>query len=323
MAVYTHVGLDDLALFLRNYDIGIAVSFKGIAEGVENSNYYLETDKGRFILTLYEKRVNAADLPFFLGLMRHLNGAGVACPSPVPTKSGEALGALNGRPAVIITFLEGVSLDTPRAAHCRALGEGLARMHEAAASFSAERGNDLSVAGWRKLAAAGCARADELRSGLRADIEAELDWLSAAWPSDLPRGVIHADLFPDNVFFLGDRLSGFIDFYFACTDYFAYDFAICLNAWCMNVDGALDQARTQALWDGYETIRGFKPEEKAAMPTLARGAALRFLLTRLCDWFTPVEGALVSPKDPLEYDRKLAFHRQASGLAAYGLEMSE
>ena len=232
MAVYTDVGAEDLARFLAGYDLGELLSYKGIAEGVENSNFLVHTGTGHYILTLYEKRVALADVPFFLGLMEHLHSRGITCPQPVKNRAGRALGELCGRPAAIVTFLDGMWIRRPDARHCAALGAALARLHLAGLDFSGKRKNALSVAGWRRLYEQAADRADTVQRDLRATIEDELKHLEAAWPANLPQGVIHADLFPDNVFFLGDKLSGLIDFYFACTDTLAYDVAICLNAWC-------------------------------------------------------------------------------------------
>ena len=320
MAVYTEVSDEDLTLFLAQYPLGAALSCKGIAEGVENSNYLVGTERGPFILTLYEKRVRAEDLPFFLDLMEHLRTKGLACPQPVRGWDGAVLRDLCGRPAALFTFLEGMwpRLVAPR--HCGPVGEALATLHLAGADFAPRRGNDLSVAGWRDLFHRCRDRADEIQAGLAELIESELEALAAAWPSGLPVGVIHADLFPDNVFFRGDALSGLIDFYFACTDFLAYDLAICLNAWCFEPDGSLNATKARALFAGYQRHRPLTPSELTAMPLLARGAAMRFLLTRLYDWLNRPEGALVTPKDPREYLRKLRFHQSVRGLGCYCLD---
>ena len=320
MAVYTELSDEELDAFLRGYDLGAVVSLKGIAEGVENSNYLLATEKGRFILTLYEKRVDPADLPFFLGLMEHLSRRGITCPLPVADREGRALGRLAGRPAAIITFLDGVSVRRPRADHCGGVGRALAQLHQAADGFALTRANALSVGGWRPLFEMCAGRADEVQAGLGAEIAAELDFLEAHWPAGLPAGIIHADLFPDNVFFLRNRLSGLIDFYFACNDMLAYDLGICLNAWCFEPDGSLNLTKSRALLRGYDDSRSLTPEEIALLPLLARGSSLRFLLTRLYDWLTTPAGALVVKKDPLEYYRKLRFHRGVSDAGAYGLD---
>jgi len=320
MAVYTDVAADELADYLSQYDIGELLSYKGIAEGVENSNFLLHTSTGSFILTLYEKRVAKGDLPFFLGLMTHLAAHGIICPQPVKNRHGEALGALAGRPAAIITFLEGVWPRKPNAAHCAGVGEVLAKMHLAGHDFSMSRANALSVKGWRPLFDAAAARADELQHGLSGFIAAELDYLEGGvWPHDLPRGVIHADLFPDNAFFLGERLSGIIDFTFACNDTLAYDVAICLNAWCFEPDHSFNVTKARAFLNAYARARKLSEAEQDALPLLARGAAIRFLLTRLVDWLNVPPGALVRPKDPLEYVRKLRFHQSVSSVRDYGL----
>jgi homoserine kinase type II len=320
MAVYTDVGVEELAAFLGAYDLGDLLAYKGIAEGVENSNFLLHTSRGYYILTLYEKRVAATDLPFFLGLMEHLAARGLTCPQPVQNRAGETLGRLAGRPAAIVTFLDGMWIRRPSATHCAGLGRALAELHLAGADFGMRRANALSVAGWRALYDTAKGRADTVRGGLAAAIAAELDGLAAAWPGDLPQGVIHADLFPDNVFFLGDRLSGLIDFYFACTDTLAYDVAICLNAWCFEPDHAYNVTKGRALLQAYAAKRALSDAERAALPLLARGAATRFLLTRLVDWLNVPPGALVKPKDPLEYYRKLRFHQAVKSVRDYGID---
>ena len=320
MAVYTEISDDELTAFVAAYDIGHPVSLKGIAEGVENSNYLLQTDRDNYILTVYEKRVSAHDLPFFLGLMDHLAGRGFPCPTPIHGRDGAVLHQVAGKPAAIVSFLEGISVRRPTTEHCAPLGTALAAMHLTGADFSTHRANALSVADWRPLHDRTKADADSVEPGLAANIARELDDIERTWPRDLPSGVIHADLFPDNVFFLQDRLSGVIDFYFACNDYYAYDIAVCLNAWCFETDGSFNTTKAKALLAAYRKKRPITPEELEALPILARGAALRFLLTRLYDWFNQVPGALVLPKDPLEYWGKLHFHRGVDGPGAYGLE---
>jgi homoserine kinase type II len=323
MAVYTDVAADELAEFLSVYDLGEVLSYKGIAEGVENSNFLLHTARGSFILTLYEKRVEKNDLPFFLALMTHLAASGINCPQPVTNKNGEALGSLCGRPAAIITFLEGIWPRKPNATHCAGVGQALAKMHLAGRDFAMSRANALSVSGWRPLFDRAAARADSVQPGLRDLIARELDYLeSGVWPRNLPQGVIHADLFNDNVFFLGDKLSGIIDFTFACNDTLAYDVAICLNAWCFEADHSFNVTKARAFLSAYGRERKLSEAEQAALPLLARGAALRFLLTRLVDWLNVPPGALVRPKDPLEYARKLRFHQSVASVRDYGLTPS-
>ncbi|MFP4002581.1 MAG: homoserine kinase [Alphaproteobacteria bacterium] len=315
MAVYTPVSRTDLTGFLRAYDIGRLQDHAAIAEGIENSNYRLETDRGRFILTLYEKRVREADLPFFLALMSHLQESGLPCPRPVAGRDSIVLRRLNGRPAAIVTFLPGKAVARPDTARTRAAGAVLARLHEAARGFAGSRANDLGPCGWRKLHEDCRARAGEVKPGLADIVGRELDFLERAWPGNLPRGVIHGDLFPDNVLYEGARVSGVIDFYFAAEDMLAFDLAICLNAWCF-AGGEFLPAHARALVAGYEDVRPLGPAERAALPVLARGAAMRFLLTRLYDWLHPEPDALVTPKDPLGFLERLRFHQRSNWLSA-------
>ena len=321
MAVYTDVTGSELEEFLKAYDLGRLLSLKGIAEGVENSNFLLHTEAGYFILTLYEKRVAEADLPFFIGLMDHLAERGIACPLPVKGRDGTALHRVAGRPAAIISFLEGMWVRRPKASHCEALGAAMAQMHLAGGDFPIHRANALSLKSWRPLFNTSRAGADTVEAGLADYISAELDALEAGWPDQLAGGVIHADLFPDNVFFLNDELSGLIDFYFACNDMLAFDIAICLNAWCFEADNSFNVTKARALMAGYESVRKLAPDERDALPVLARGAALRFLLTRLYDWLSVPEGALVTPKDPLEYVRRLRFHQKVVNAGEYGIDL--
>jgi len=319
MAVYTDVTDDDLARFLADYDLGRPIAFRGIAEGVENSNFTLKTEAGDYILTLYEKRVDPAELPWFLGLMEHLAGRGIACPLPVRARDGAALRSLCGRPAAITTFLPGVWPRRVRPEHCAPLGDALGRLHVAGQDYRAVRPNALGPAGWRPLFDRARDRADEVAPGLAAEVGQALDAVLAAWPRDLRAGPIHADLFPDNVFFLDGRVSGLIDFYFAATDLYAYDVAVCLNAWCFEPDFSFNVTSARALLGAYRAVWPMSDAEIAALPVLCRGAALRFLLTRLYDWLNTPADALVTRKDPVEYLRKLRFHVSARGPEAYGL----
>lgn len=319
MAVYTDVSFEDLKQFLAGYDLGEVHVFKGIAEGVSNSNYFLQTSSAAYILTLYEMRVEQADLPWYLGLMQHLARRGVPCPVPVVSRDGRMTGELNGRPAAILTFLDGVSLRRPAAPHCDAAGKAMAEFHAAGMDFGQYRANALGPEGWRKLAEDCADSADTVTSGLRDLIAEELAALAALWPSNLPQGAIHADLFPDNVLFVNDRIAGIIDLYFACNDSLAYDIAVALNAWCFESDGAFNLTNGRALVSGYEIRRKLTAEERDALPILCRGAALRFLLTRLYDWVNHNPEALVRPKDPREFLRRLRFHRAVKDVRGYGL----
>ncbi len=323
MAVYTEVGDGELEAFVAEYDLGAVVSCKGIAEGVENTNYLLQTASGNYILTLYEKRVSADDLPFFLGLMEHLSRRGLRCPTPLHGRDGRALRQLCGRPAAIVTFLEGLWPRRVNPRHCAAVGAALAQLHRAGADFAGKRTNALGAHAWRQFFATASARADEVKPGLRAHLDGELNWLATHWPRDLPAGVIHADLFPDNVFFHGDEVSGLIDFYFACTDFLAYDLAICLNAWCFETDGSFNATKARLMVSAYVQARPLSEAEFTALPTLARGAAMRFLLTRLYDWLNTPAGALVKRKDPLEYERKLRFFAQSALPGDLGLAFAD
>lgn len=318
MAVYTQVSSDALDTFVADYDIGGVLSYKGIAEGVENSNYLLHTERGNFILTLYEKRVAPEDLPYFLGLMDFLAANGIPCATPIHGRDGGALRELAGRPAAIVKFLEGVCLSHPGPGQCKALGRQLARLHKVGASFPMTRANALSMNSWGGLHQRCAQGADSVITGLNAALIAELKFLENAWPSGLPEGVIHADLFPDNVFFLGGEISGFIDFYFACNDWLAFDLAICLNAWCFDAASKFQPENAAALVEGYESERPLELNERDAIPLLARGAALRFLLTRLYDWLHHDADALVRPKDPQEYYDRLKFHQSVNDASAYG-----
>ncbi len=319
MAVYTEVGEAELDAFLADYDIGEAEALKGVAEGVENSNYLLTTTKGQYFLTLYEKRVDPRDLPFFLGLLDHLAARGINCPKPIHGRDGNAIRALAGKPAAVTTFLHGLWPRRTGVQHCGPIGRAMAELHLAGHDFAIKRPNALSVAGWRPLFDGSRAHADEVAPGLARELGAEIDFFEANWPHGLPAGVIHADLFPDNVFFLHERLSGLIDFYFACNDALAYDIAIGLNAWCFEPDRSFNATKARAMIQAYDKVRPLNAAERAALPLLARGAALRFLLTRLYDWLHTPATALVKRKDPLEYLAYLRFHRNAKSLADYGL----
>lgn len=321
MAVYTHVNAEEIESFISQYNVGEVLSFKGIAEGVENSNYLLRTTENQFILTLYEKRVNEDDLPFFLGLMEHLASKEINCATPIPDKNGKLLRQLCGRPAALISFLDGLSVMRPDSRQCQQLGAAMAEMHIAAEDFKLTRENDLSLNGWANLAKKCGDRADECHQGLAKIISDELTFLKGSWPSFLPKGIIHADLFPDNVFFLDDQLSGLIDYYFACHDILAYDIAISINAWCFEKDGSFNVTKASNLIAGYNKVRPLSDEEISALPVLCRGGALRFMLTRLYDWLNQVEGALVKTKDPLEYLKMLKFHQKVKSAGEYGADI--
>jgi homoserine kinase type II len=309
VAVYTDITDSELEAFLGEFDLGQALSCKGIAEGVENSNYLVETTGGRFILTIYERRVRAEDLPYFLDLMQWLAQHGFPCAEPMPGRDGAIQRQIRGKPAALVQFMNGLSVRRPTAAHCLQAGEGMAWLHEASRGFPGRRVNDLGHAVWPGMFARLHDEAEALKPGLAGMIGRDVEEIAAGWPEDLPSGTVHADLFPDNVFFQSGAFAAAIDFYFACDDALAYDIAVALNAWCFEPDGSFNITSGRALVAGYERRRRLSAAEKAAIPILARGAALRFFLTRLNDWRSTPEGALVRPKDPLEYERKLAVHR--------------
>lgn len=319
MAVYTEVSDQELARFLTRYDIGTPIRKTPIAEGVENTNYRLETDRGVYILTLFEKRTRAEDLPFFMDLTAHLAAKGLSIPAPVKMKDGAVISTLCGRPAAIITFLQGRPIMLPDPPACAGFGAAVASLHASVADFDQTRDNPLSLDGWRALADACGDRADECASGLGALIEEELAMLTGSWPQALPRGVVHADLFPDNVFFIDGEISGFIDFYFSCTEFFAYDLAIAVNAWCFDKTGGFHRKNALELMNAYQSERALSAEEKKAFPILLRGSALRFLMTRLYDWLNQDPQALVTVKNPLEYRDIILFHRQNFNPRDYGL----
>jgi len=319
MAVYTEVPDDELIAFVESYGLGEVTAFKGIAEGVENSNFYLATTNGQYILTLYEKRVDPDDLPFFVGLVEHLARRGLRCPVPLHDLQGQAIRELCDRPAAIFTFLEGMAVRRPKVMHCELVGRALGQLHLAGDGFELTRRNALGPVGWVPLFQQFEAEADGISPGLRQLIADELEVLQSNWPQDLPSGVIHADLFPDNIFFRGGAVSGIIDFYFACNEAFGYDIAVCLNAWCFEADHSFNVTKGQALFRGYQSVRPLSGMERDALPLLARGAALRFLLTRGYDWIHTSNDALVQPKDPLEYARHLRFHQTISDARGFGL----
>jgi homoserine kinase type II len=319
MAVYTEVSDEDLQTFVAHYEIGEVLSCKGIAEGVENSNFLLRTTAGSYILTLYERRVNPDELPFFINLMEHLAAHGLSCPTPLRARDGQSLRHLCGRPAAIVTFLDGLWPKRVTVAHCAGLGDAMAQLHQIGKNFAMTRRNALGLDSWRPLFLKEAKRADEVKAGLAGELTSELDFLESHWPTDLPFGVIHADLFPDNVFFKGEQLSGLIDFYFACNDFLAYDIAIGLNAWCFEPDGSFNVTKARALLSAYRQRRPLTEAEFRALPILARGAAMRFLLTRLYDWLNTPAGALVKRKDPLEYEKKLRFHAGIKDVSGYGV----
>lgn len=326
MAVYTDVQAEALKAFLASYDLGPLVSFKGIAQGVENSNFLVQCEKGLFILTLYEKRVEQQDLPFFIHVMDHLAQQGLTCPQPIKNRTGQVLGTLSERPACLVSFLKGTEAHDLLPFHCEAAGNILAQIHLLGKNFPFQRKNPLSLEGWNHLAQLintfPRLEASLPLPSLQTLITDELLFLQKAWPEKgLPQGLIHADLFPDNVLFLKNSLSGVLDFYFSCTDFLAYDVAIGLNAWCFEPDGSFNLLKGKAFLNAYHKERPLTPLEVQVLPLLARGAALRFLLTRSFDWLHTSPDALVHRKDPKEYFDKLRFHQKAPTSLSYGFSL--
>lgn len=319
MAVYTEISEEQLSCFLKDYNVDALLSYKGIAEGVENSNFLLHTKKASFILTIYEKRVEKQDLPFFLGLTQHLAQKNILCPLPIAQNNGQLIGEIAGKPAALISFLEGMSVKKPTALHCGKVGAALADLHSAGQDFALSRKNTLSLKGWKKIWSSVRDHAHDMAGDLQKEIDDELLFLEENWPNDLPSGIIHADLFNDNVFFLNGDLSGIIDFYFACNDSFAYDLAICLNAWCFEADLSYNLTKGTALLSHYNGQRALTSREVDLLPVLARGAALRFFLTRLYDWFFVDNSSFVVKKNPVEYLHKLRFFRQIERSSELGL----
>ena len=324
MAVYTEIDGDTLAQFAAQYPLAQIDALKGITAGVQNSNFLLATADAKYILTVYESSANgvaADDLPFFLGLMLHLSAQGLSCPVPLARKDGGLISTVKDKPAALVSFLEGRSVKTPRPEHCRALGAAMAQMHLAGDGFELHRPNNHGLSNWQTLFERCRSRADEVSPDLTRAMERELIRLKENWPDNLPAGIIHADLFPDNVFFMQGEVSGLIDFYFACNDFYAYDLAIALNAWCFEADATFNVTKARALLSGYQNVRPLAPEEIDAVPILGAGAAMRFLTTRLFDWLNQVDGAQVEPKNPNDFLRRLRFHRSATRPADYGLTL--
>jgi len=306
MAVFTHISAEQLAQHLALFNIGKLVSFIGITEGVENTNYKLVTELGSYILTLFEKRTRAEDLPFFISFMKHLHDHGILCPDVICTAGGKKIITLSGKPAIITSFLEGSWPRKIEDFHVAAVGTQLARMHMAAETFREQRINSMSLPAWRTLIDA-C----EGKTDLMPLLQKELDYIEKNWPRELPSGAVHADLFPDNVFFAGEKLTGVIDFYFACTDSFAYDLMLTLNSWCFEPAG-LNKQKAALFLDAYQKDRPLTEAEKRSLTFFGRAAALRIIATRLYDWLHPIPDALILPKDPMQYVQILKYHQAES-----------
>lgn len=320
MAVYTKISQNDLEILLSGYSIGSLKSFTAITAGIQNSNYFIDTDKARYVLTIYESSVNAADIPFFLNLTEHFAKNGIPCPMPIRNNGGNNISTIHGKPCAIVSFIKGSELKEFSEKNLEELGSNVARMHIAGTNFPLKRANEIGIAGWRKKFEAVKDRADEISPGLKEELQEAREFVNLRWPENLPSGVIHGDIFPDNVLFAEDgTIAGIIDFYFACNDMFMYDLAICINAWCFDNNRDFNAEKAKILLSAYNKIRPISDEEIEALPVLAMGASIRFLLTRMYDFLNRVEGAVVNTKDPLEYLHKLRFHSNIKSYEEYGL----
>ena len=320
MAVYTKLNQNKIEEILSNYSLGKLDTFKGIEEGIENTNYFLSIDKKKFILTIYEKRVRSADLPFFSDLMSSLNKASFKCPAPICNNNNETITNFGGKKLMIVSFLEGKAKQNLSPANCESIGSEIAKMHELTKNLKLKRQNDLSINSWRKLFNSVKDKCENIHKDLPKLIEENLNDVEKNWPKNLPRGIIHADLFHDNIFFDKDKFSGFIDYYFSCEDFFALEIAICFNALCF--DGVKENlsfnvTKAKNFVDGYSSVRKLSALEIQNIKVLSQGAALRFLLTRVFDALNTVEGAIVKVKDPIEYLKRLEFHKNAKNHEDY------
>ena len=320
MAIYTKLDKENIISIISNYNLGGMKNYQGIKEGIENTNYLVETDKGKFILTIYEKRVNKDDLPFFSKLMVELSNKKFFCPKPILNKNNKYISDLGSKKFMLVSFLEGKSKTNLSPDDCGSVGKEAARLHEITKNFDFKRNNDLSVKSWRKIFDQVKDRCNQIHPDLPKLIEINLRDVEKDWPENLPKGIIHADLFHDNIFFKNNNFSGFIDFYFSCNDFYAFEIAICLNALCF--DGisenlSFNVTKAKKFFEGYNEIRKISDEEKNSIKVLSQGAALRFLLTRVFDSINTVDDAIVKIKDPIEYLKRLEFHKNAKSLDDY------
>lgn len=322
MAVYTKISQSDLESLLSTYEIGKLENFTAIAAGIQNSNYFIDTTQARFVLTIYEDRINIDDLPFFLNLTEHLARHDVPCPLPIANKSGQKISKIQGKPCAIISFVKGSEAKDISLSQIQELGKSLAIMHLAGQDFTMQRINEMGMSHWPEMFADVKDRAEEIEEGISAEIQSSLKFIEANWPSNLPCGIIHGDIFPDNVLFADDgSIAGIIDFYFACNDILIYDLAVCMNAWCFDNNRKFNPEKARSLIASYNNIRVISKDELEALPILAMGAAMRFLLSRMYGWQNRVDGAFVTTKDPLEYLRKLRFHMGVKTYEEYGVEV--
>ena len=320
MAIYTKLDQEKINIILSNYKLGALKKFVGIKEGIENTNYFIETEKGKFILTIYEKRVKETDLPFFTNLMFELSKNGFMCPKPITNKHNDYISDINNKKFMIVSFLDGKSKSNLSPSECKIVGSQIAKLHKITKNFKFERKNDLSIRSWRSIFSQVKDKCNKIHADFPKLIEANLVSIEKEWPKNLPAGIIHADLFHDNIFFIQDEFSGLIDFYFSCEDYFAFEIAICFNALCF--DGVKENlsfnvTKAKKFIDGYSSIRNLSNAERDSMKVLSQGASLRFLLTRVFDALNTVQGAMVKVKDPIEYLKRLEFHKNSKGSEDY------
>jgi len=310
MAVYTSVSESKLREFIELYDIGSLISYEGILEGIENTNFKIITNKGHFILTIFEKRVNPKDLPFFMALQKHLAEKNFKCPIPLEDKDNNIINLLCKKSAIIITFLEGKKIDEIEPIHCLQVGEMISQFQKITKNFVPKRKNGLLIYNWKKIFNKCLEIKNHKYINLIDTIKNEFEYLEKKWPEFLPKGIIHGDIFKDNVFFKNNKLSGLIDFYFSCNDYYAYELAITTNAWCFDKNNSFINNNFDSLLNGYLKFSKLKDDEKKNLNTLLRGAAIRILVTRLHDQLFHPQGAIVIPKDPMEYFNILKWHQK-------------
>ena len=320
MAVYTKLSEEKLKKFFSKYSLGNLLNYKGIEEGIENTNYFIQTEKGKFILTVYEKRVDEKDLPFFISLMRNLFDNNFPSPEPIINNNGNYISEIAGKKAAVVSFLEGRSKKNLNPSDCFDVGVSTAKLHLITKNLTQKRENKLSVDSWKKIYNKVKKDCSKIHPKLTDVIEKNLLEIEKKWPKNIPSGIIHADLFPDNVFFKNNKLSGIIDYYFSCYDFYSFEIAICLNALCFegkNENLSFNVTKAKKFIDGYSTIRKLEKAEKESLKILCQGAALRFLLTRVFDYLNLTEGAIVKIKDPVEYLKRLEFHDKVKNYQDY------
>ena len=317
MAVYTKLKHQEVRQFLEQYNINNFKDYKGITEGVENTNYLIKTSEQDYILTIYEKRVDENDLPFFIKLLSYLSENKFPCPKPIANKNNEKINRIKNKNAALVTFLNGQSKNKITSEECFEIGKITAQLHEITKKFNINRKNNLSIENWESIFEKTIKQKIDLDESIIKKTKNYLNFLKDKWPKNLPQGIIHADLFPDNIFFTNNKVSGIIDFYFACNDFFAYEIAICINSLCFDNNSTFNMTKAKNLIDGYTSIRTLSEDEKKYLPILSMGAAMRFFLTRLYDFYHTDNKADVKIKDPFEYLKKIEFHSTIKNFNEY------